>query len=58
MPDFHSYLMRHGEYGVQNLIEQIERREGIRPDTSVPLESRWAFLMQDPAAAPQHAWAA
>lgn len=46
MLDFHKYLMRHGEFGVQSIIEQIERVEGIRSRTDVPLESRWAALMQ------------
>jgi hypothetical protein len=46
MPDFEQYVARHGEFGVQAIIERLERYEGIRSRIGVPLEERWAFLMQ------------
>jgi hypothetical protein len=46
MPDFDNYVARHGEPWVQGIIEQIERREGIRHgDEPVDLEVRWNVLM-------------
>ena len=47
MLDFHKYLMRYGEFGVQSIIEQIERAEGIRRTSVMTLEDRWNALMQD-----------
>ena len=51
MLDFSTYVARHGEFGVQGLIEMIERREGIRADFDTPLslEERWNAVMQMPA---------
>lgn len=48
MLDFGVYVARYGEFGVQGLIEMIERREGIRAndDAPLPLEDRWNALMQ------------
>ena len=46
MPDFYVFMMRHGEYGVQALIEMIERNEGIRHTAPLLLEDRWNVLMQ------------
>lgn len=48
MPDYHKYLMRHGEFGVQAIIEQIERSEGIRHTVIMTLEDRWSALMREP----------
>jgi hypothetical protein len=48
MPNFHNYLMRHGEDWILKIIEQIERNEGIRTDDHIPLEDRWNALMQSP----------
>jgi len=48
MLDFDTYLMRHGEFGVQAIIEQIERTEGVRHNRIIPLEDRWEALMQTP----------
>jgi hypothetical protein len=45
MLDFHKYLMRYGEFGVQAIIERIERNEGIRHTAPVLLEDRWNALM-------------
>ncbi len=47
MLDFNTYLMRHGESWVQDIIEQIERSEDIRPHAEQSLEQRWETLMQD-----------
>jgi hypothetical protein len=47
MPKYHEYLMRHGEFGVQALVEQIERSEGIKHMQPVSLETRWTALMRN-----------
>ena len=45
MLDFEKYVARHGEFGVQAIIERWERYEGIRSSAGVPLEDRWmAFV--------------
>jgi len=46
MLDFDKYIARHGEFGVQALIERLERYEGIRIQTGRCLEERWNALMQ------------
>lgn len=48
MLDFAVLVARHGEYGVQAIIEQIERGEGIanRADFPIPLEDRWNAIMR------------
>ncbi len=50
MPTFDDYLMRHGEYGVQDLVERLERYEGIVANTNLPLEQRWGMVMNAPEA--------
>jgi len=45
MLDFHEYLMRYGEHGVQAILENIERAEGIRHREPTSLESRWVSVM-------------
>jgi len=47
MPDYHKYLMRYGENGVQALLEMIERNEGIRYEAPLPLELRWHKVMEE-----------
>jgi hypothetical protein len=47
MLDFHMYLMRYGEYGVQAILENIEHSEGIRYNEPVALETRWNRIMKD-----------
>ncbi len=47
MLDFHKYLMRYGEFGVQAIIERIERNEGIRFSAQATLEDRWTALMRE-----------
>ena len=46
MMDFEDYIDRHGEGAVQELIERIERYEGVQNPISTPLEMRWKTLMQ------------
>ncbi len=46
MLDFDRYVARHGEFGVQAIVETIERKEGIRHADVLPLEQRWNALMQ------------
>lgn len=46
MPSFYEYMMRHGEFGVQAIVELIERNEGIRRNSPLPLEDRWNAVMQ------------
>jgi len=46
MLDFHKYLMRYGEHGVQALVENVERLQGIRHEKPLPLEHRWNQAMQ------------
>jgi len=49
MLDYKQYLARHGEHGIQAIIEQVERCEGVRGNTTIPLEERWMRVMQDNA---------
>lgn len=51
MLDFDKYLMRYGEFGVQYLIEQMERAHSIATNTKIPLEQRWATIMECPTPA-------
>ncbi|MEJ2119041.1 MAG: hypothetical protein P8Y36_14620 [Alphaproteobacteria bacterium] len=44
MLNFNSFVGRHGEHGVQAIIEGIERRDGIRFG-GVSLEERWNAAM-------------
>jgi hypothetical protein len=46
MPNFQSLFSRHGEIGIQAMIEDFERREGTRAETWLPLEQRWDALLQ------------
>jgi len=48
MPEFDKYVMRHGEFWVQNIIEQIERMEGICHKFPMTLEARWNALKDGP----------
>lgn len=50
MPDFHQLLMRHGECWLQDIVEQIERNEGMRTKSAANLEERWNALMLTPDA--------
>lgn len=48
MPNYYQFLMRHGEFVVQDLIERMERVAGVVANTNLPLEQRWASLMFQP----------
>jgi hypothetical protein len=45
MPNFESFVARHGEFGTQALIERIERYEGVRMAACISLEERWTAVM-------------
>jgi len=45
MPDFESFLARHGEFGVQAIVECVEQQEGIRA-SGLSLEERWNALLR------------
>jgi hypothetical protein len=45
MMNFESFVSRHGEFGVQAILERIERYEGLRSAADISLEDRWAALM-------------
>jgi hypothetical protein len=46
MLDFDKYVGRYGEFGVQAIIERIERNDGIKAKCGTTLEERWIALMQ------------
>lgn len=63
MPNYTEFMMRHGECGIQDIVERLERYEGVRSNVAVPLEQRWNALMQPtqdniPAARVEHKKAA
>lgn len=41
MLQFDQFVARHGEVAAQALLENIERFEGRRSNTVLPLEQRW-----------------
>lgn len=45
MSDFDQYLARHGEIGLQAIIERLERYEGVRSSAHASLQDRWTALM-------------
>jgi hypothetical protein len=45
MLNFNTYIARHGEIGVQAIIERLERYEGHAGNVGHSLEERWAALM-------------
>jgi len=47
MLDFSKYMMRYGEHGVQAIVEDIEKHQGIRYSAVVSLEDRWNKVMQN-----------
>jgi hypothetical protein len=55
MPKFDDYVIRHGEYWVQDLIERLERYRGTmaNPVVPVPLEARWIAVMNQNAGEPK-----
>jgi hypothetical protein len=44
MPDFETFVLRHGEPATQGLIEAIERRNDVRGCDLLPLDVRWNAL--------------
>jgi hypothetical protein len=49
MLNFDTYLLRHGEAWVLDIIERLERYEHIRPLPTMTLEQRWDVLMTKPS---------
>lgn len=47
MLNFESFVARHGEFGVQAIVERIERYEEVEAATSASLEERWNALMEE-----------
>ena len=46
MLQFDQFVARHGEIVAQAVLENLERFEGVRSNTSIPLEQRWESLMR------------
>jgi len=46
MEKFETYMMKHGEHGVQALLEMWERPNGIKHDVTVSLERRWEIFLR------------
>jgi len=47
MPSFRELEKKFGEIAAQAILENLERFEGIRGCTSIPLEQRWMALMSE-----------
>ncbi|MDD5586875.1 MAG: hypothetical protein PHY92_07975 [Alphaproteobacteria bacterium] len=45
-----AFFNRHGEHGVQALLENWERHRGIRRSDPMPLERRWEIFMMETSA--------
>jgi hypothetical protein len=48
MPNFHNYLMRHGEGWILKILEEIERTDGVPANDNSSLEDRWNKVMAAP----------
>ncbi len=46
MMNYEKFIARHGEYGVQAIVERIERYDGVKANDNLTLEQRWNALMQ------------
>lgn len=46
MLHYEDYIARHGEFGVQAIVERLERYEGVGHNIYSSLEERWNSLMQ------------
>jgi hypothetical protein len=46
MLNFEKLVARHGEIGVQAIIERIERTDGVSARGAVSLEERWQAVMK------------
>jgi hypothetical protein len=44
---FETFMSRHGEHGVQAILENWERYRGIRRCDPMPLERRWEVFMRE-----------
>ena len=45
MEQFEAILMKHGEHGVQSILENWERFFGIRHEQPLPLARRWQIFI-------------
>lgn len=45
MLDFNQFVSRHGEFGVQAILERLERYEGVRHNEPLDLQTRWNAIM-------------
>lgn len=45
MLHFDQFVERHGEIVAQALLENLERFEGVRSNTTIPLKQRWEHLV-------------
>jgi hypothetical protein len=45
MLNFETYMKRHGELWIQDIIEQVEKKDGVRPAAWMTLEHRWDAVM-------------
>ncbi len=45
MLQFDQFVARHGEIAAQALLENLERFEGIRSNTAIPVQQRWEKLV-------------
>lgn len=43
---FETLLMKHGEHGLQAILENWERHQGIRYTKPVSLEERWEHFLR------------
>lgn len=43
---FETVMMKHGEHGVQSILENWERFCGIRHQEPMPLERRWEIFLR------------
>lgn len=43
---FEAFFARHGETGIQAILENWERFRGIRYSDPLPLEKRWEIFLQ------------
>jgi len=55
--DFGRFVSRHGEHAVLGILENVERREGVRYSEPLDLEVRWNAVMNY-ASPPPHMAAA
>lgn len=49
MVDFNTYMNRHGECWVWDLLKGVEKVRGLTLDDGLSLEQRWDYVMNDAA---------